>query len=674
MRVESRIAVRLTLASAARWLWPSVVAVCAGAIAAGLVEGGWHSPHRVVATIGFVALYAVPWSIVASVIVRGLVHAWQPRRVLDGLVEPDGSAPRLAGWAAVIWLAALGILWAMFQGTWWLYSLTAFKPLSVGFLAPMLAVATLLVIVVLSRPAARLFAWLARQIDRPWRRFVPASRFVPATVLRPRIILGGAIVATFVVGWLVWALLVSRRLKDTNFGVVWAPAAGIGAVIAVHLAWRARRVHVIAGALAVAATIAAAVVATTAGPKLTLAIWAAEPIARRGIEQRFTLEDIRSDLPIDEFRLPERGTHPDLVIITFDGMRADRTPPYGTPTAMPVMRAIAERGAVFTWAFAPSNTSRRSIPAMLTGVAASRLRGWLDRWMFVLDPRHVTMPERLRAGGYATAVFACCDEWSREARVGWARGIEHVVIDGDGLALARNARQWIAQRTDPRPLLLWLHVADVTNWQRGADPRTDDERLRIYDSALERADAILGEVVAAFAARSPDRAPIMIVTATHGQGLGEHGQPYDETDLFNSNVRVPLVIAGPAIRMTRVTETVSLVDLAATVFELAGFEQPRGTPLDGHSLAQLATGARSGDSSSGIAFTVMIDETRNEPERSAVVRGSWKLVDSGQDYKLYDLRTDAGERYNMFGQRPLIVGELKLLLSTKARAAMEPPF
>ena len=48
----------------------------------------------------------------------------------------------------------------------------------------------------------------------------------------------------------------------------------------------------------------------------------------------------------------------------------------------------------------------------------------------------------------------------------------------------------------------------------------------------------------------------MIVTADHGEALGEHGQPYHSTDLYNSQIHVPLVIAGPGIRPGRVAETV----------------------------------------------------------------------------------------------------------------------
>ena len=90
--------------------------------------------------------------------------------------------------------------------------------------------------------------------------------------------------------------------------------------------------------------------------------------------------------------------------------------------------------------------------------------------------------------------------------------------------------------------------------------------------------------------------------ADHGEGLGDHGQPYHSTDLYDSQIRVPLVIAGPGIAPHHVGETVSLTDLTPTLVELAGFEPPRGASIDGRSLADLATGRRIPEADRGIAF------------------------------------------------------------------------
>ena len=72
---------------------------------------------------------------------------------------------------------------------------------------------------------------------------------------------------------------------------------------------------------------------------------------------------------------------------------------------------------------------------------------------------------------------------------------------------------------------------------------------------------------------------------------------------------------------------------------------------------------------------MMPDRSRPDANRaSAIVRGGWKLIDSGTSVELYDLKSDPAERYNLFGQRPQIVAELKGVLHVKLRAANKSPF
>src|SRR5690348_8880348 len=108
------------------------------------------------AAAGFVALVALPLLFVMSAAVRGLWRAWQPEQL--ALVDESGGAPRLAAWLGVLVIGAAALAWSMFQGTWLLANETAFKPLPVSFGEPLVAVATVVVAIALSRPVARLLA------------------------------------------------------------------------------------------------------------------------------------------------------------------------------------------------------------------------------------------------------------------------------------------------------------------------------------------------------------------------------------------------------------------------------------------------------------------------------------------------------------------------------------
>jgi len=663
------VSVRTRATAAARWIAPSVACACAGTLLAGAYEARLASDaFGAVASIGFFALLALPLLLVLSTVTRVLYAGWSPRDLAASLVEEGGGMPRLAGWVIVILLGALYLAWAAFQGTWLLAAWTAFKPLTVSFAEPILFVIAALVAAAASRPVARLFAHLARVLDRRWRR---AGR---GTLLSPRRIFAAAAAFAVLATYGLWLWQVRRRLGPLDTTVLHAPALAVAGTLGAHLGWRrvtSRRARAIAGLVvagAAVATIASALVAVRARPSLTLEIWGDQPIAGVAIERAFDLDAIRARVSLAEFRPVDKpgAEHPDIILVTLDTVRADHTPPYDGSADMPVLRELGARGTVFVWAFAPSNVTRRSIPSMLTGLQPDRVRGRVVGWALRVDPRHVLLPERLRAGGYETAGFMCCTGfWGPAARTGLGRGLEHVVIEPNGMRLAKAARAWLderEQRPTKRPLFLWMHVLEPHNWNGGgADPKDPGERARMYDRSLTLVDGMMLQLFGAFSERPAERMPIAIVTADHGEALGEHGQPYHSTDLYNSQIRVPFVITGPGIEAQRVLETVSLTDLAPTILELAGFEPPRGR-IDGRSVADLATGARPGDPDGGLAFAAMIKDRSNPGGVRAIVRGGWKLIDNGVSRELYDLKADPDEKQNLIAQQPRIAEELRKLL------------
>jgi len=671
--------IRSRLAPALRWLAPSAVAACAAALAAGLLEAR-HASSALggLATAGFVALVAAPAVLAGGAIARGLVAAWRPAELAAALVDPDGAAPRLAGWIAVIWLGAFGLAFAMFQSVWALAIHTAWKPLATSFLEPIFAVAAALAIVAVSRPCARLFAHLARRFDARWRR---GGR---RTLLRPRILVAAAGLTAAAVVYALWRLVVAPRLGPVDTDPLHAPAAALVVAAAVHTAWpRPGRVRTTAGLALAAATLAAIATALACAltrPSLTLEIWGDRPLAGLAIEAMFDLDAVRERISLAEFRPAERAgaPHPDIILITIDTVRADHTPPYGGRAEMPALAALAARGAVFDRALSPSNVTRRSIPSIVTGLAPDRVRGRVVGWALRIDPRHVVLAERMRAGGYDTAGFMCCEGfWGRGFHTGLERGLAHLEIEPHGATLARRARSWLddrdRRRPDAPPLLLWMHLLEPHNWTVGSgELRSEDDRRVAYDRALAASDQMVAEVLTAFARRSPERMPIVIVTADHGEALGEHGHPYHSTDLYDAQIRVPLVIAGPGIAARRVAETVSLTDLVPTVLELAGFVPPAGPRLDGRSLADLATGRRAGDPDGGVAFAAMIKDRSNPGGITAISRGRWKLIEDNDSFELYDTRTDPGEHDNVIGQHAQIATELRALLT--ARSAAVSPF
>ena len=632
----------------------------------------------ILATAGFLAILAIPILFGSSCVLRGLWASWRPGELAETLVEPNGGAPRLAGWVLVVAIGTLGLAWVMFQGTWLLAGWTAFKPLSMSFAEPILAVMTVLIGIAISRPAATGLAAGLRWVDARWQARGWRSLLSPW-----RIALASGCSAIAVVD-LLWRLVVRPRIGVLDVGALELPAIAIATAGLIHLAWdRLPARKVIGGVIATiaGATIAVGLYVWKAEPSLTLAIWGERPLAGFAVDTLFDLDKIRSGVSLAEFRpsLRPGAVHPDIILVTIDTVRADHTPPYGGSAEMPALRDLAQKGVVFDWAFSPSNVTRRSIPSMIIGLEPNRVHGRVVGWALRVDPRHILVPERLNAGGYDTAGFMCCSGfWGGDFHTGLDRGLQHLEVEPNGLALARRARAWLDEREKHptgRPLFLWMHILEPHNWQSASgEPHNDDDRRKFYDRSLAASDTMLVELLGAFSHRAPDQTPIIIVSADHGEGLGDHGQPYHSTDLYDSQIHVPLVIAGPGIKPGRVEETVSLNDLTPTLLELAGFVPPHGPSIDGRSVADLATGKRMSIPESGIAFAAMIKDRSNPGGITAIVKGRYKLIDSGSNLELYDIHADPDERSNLITVKGSIANELKGLLKQHLDAGSTSPF
>ncbi len=652
---------------ALRWIAPSAIAACAGGVVAGVADGlrgdGDLGLDTAAAT-GFVLVAGFPILLVLGLVARGLWAAWRPRELAERLAEPGGGMPRLAGWLATLVLGTALFAWIVFRGTWLLVSWTQFKPNVVALAQPVIAVVGALAIVVVAPVSIAVFASLARRLDARWQR---RGR---RTLLRPRVLFGGMALAAALALVLVWLVVISPRIGSLAIGVLLAPVLGVVVTIAAH-AIRSRAFAIIAAALA-GACLVFALVTAFARPAAALGIWGDQPIAGLVVDRVFSIERIREALPLDDYRpvAVAGAAHPDIVVVMIDTVRADHTPPYGGKANMPMLAGLAERGTVFQWAFAPSNVTRRSVPTMLTGTSPDRVRGRVVGWGLRLDPRHILVAERLRAAGYDTAGFVCCGGlYGDDLRTGFDRGMSTLVIDESAEQLGAKAAEHVkarAARGDKRPMFMWLHFLEPHNWATNASfgGTTADH----YDRSLAAVDKALVPLIGAFADRPPEQEPIIIVTSDHGEALGEHGQRNHSTDLYNSQIRVPLVIAGPTVVNAVINETVGLVDLVPTIIELAGFEPPHGRSIDGRSLASLARGTQNA-SPRGTAFAAMIADRSNPGGVTAYIEGPWKLIETHGQRELYNVHQDPGERTNLVSKHPEIAYRLAAMLGAqRARA------
>lgn len=671
----------------ARWLAPSLVACSLAVTIAGVVEA-WlagDAPLATLASAGFAAALAAPPLLLGSLAVRGLWAAWRPARLAAALTEDGGGAPRLAAWLVFLAAAAAALGLGAGAGVRLSARLTTFKVDVTALLAAGAAIGSAAALAAVSRPCVDALAAVLRRLDA---RFA-AWRGRPLLTARRVVVAAASSVAS--VAALAWTLAIAPGLGPLDLGILLHPALALALTPTLHLAWRAARPRL--AALALAAPAAAAAVGLAAGtlwvkaarPELVLALWSEPTVGGEAIETLLDVEELRSRASLAAFAptpLPDAPPR-SVVLITVDTLRWDRTPLAGGPAEMPALARLGAGGAVFERTFASSNVTRRSIPAIMLGAAPPRIRGRVVGWALKLDPRHVPLGERLRAAGYRTAGFFCCASfWDRSRRTGYSRGIDRLTLDKDGEVLAEDAARWLTEALGPGaapdapPVFAWLHFLEPHGWMKRKDVHGGgkDTRRARYDRALAEVDRHLGVVLAALEALPPERRPLVVLTSDHGEGLGDHGATYHSSDLYDSQLRVPLVIAGPSVQARRIRETVSSVDVAPTVLELAGFAPPGMPAMDGRSLADLARGQRPPALEGGEAYAVMMRDRSSTREARAIVRGRWKLIVAPGELELYDLVADPGERTDRAAQHPELVGELSALLEARRAVDRVPAF
>ena len=178
---------------------------------------------------------------------------------------------------------------------------------------------------------------------------------------------------------------------------------------------------------------------------------------------------------------------------------------------------------------------------------------------------------------------------------------------------------------------------------------TDEELRRAragYYALITYLDDKIGRMIDALEETGQLDNTVVIYTSDHGEMAGEHGM-WRKSNFYEQSARIPMIISWPGQlpQGRRVAETVSLVDLVATVVDIAG--APAVTPLDGDSLLNLAVSSAA--EWKDMAFCEYLAHGVIRP-MAMLRRGRFKLNYSLDDpVELYDLEADPGEFNDLGG-------------------------
>jgi choline-sulfatase len=140
-----------------------------------------------------------------------------------------------------------------------------------------------------------------------------------------------------------------------------------------------------------------------------------------------------------------------------------------------------------------------------------------------------------------------------------------------------------------------------------------------------------------------DKDTLVVALGDHGESLGEHREATHGVLIYESTLRVPLLMAGPGVPVGLVApDRVGTVDVVPTVLGLLGAAPPAGLP--GRDLRPAFSGKRLPRSAQYAESLFGRLNFRWSSLRSWT-EGDWKLI-SGAEPELYDLSQDPGENTN----------------------------
>ncbi len=366
-----------------------------------------------------------------------------------------------------------------------------------------------------------------------------------------------------------------------------------------------------------------------------------------------------------------------LVLITIDTLRADHVGAYGYSRAQTkVLDGLAANGALFERAYAAAPITLPSHATLLTGRYPPG-HGARDNGMHV-SPGVPTLATALHARGFKTAAFVAA--FPLDHQFGLDRGFD---VYGDRLprgpdgrlanerpasSVINDAIAWL--RTpgpkgpglqalpDPpgppgAPFFLWVHLFEPhAPYGDPSSPGAARPLLDRYDDEIATADREIGRLIGALGPAIRDT--LVVVAGDHGEAFGEHGEYAHSIFVYDTTLRVPLVMSGPAVRRgVRVTDPVTLADVAPTVMRMldATMQDVDGidlTPaLGGTAIPRREIYAES--------FAPLV-EFGWAPLR-AIRSGPWKFIDAPKP-ELFDIAQDAGEQHNVVASQPEVAQSL----------------
>ena len=369
-----------------------------------------------------------------------------------------------------------------------------------------------------------------------------------------------------------------------------------------------------------------------------------------------------------------------ILLVMVDALRSDHVSSYGysRPTTPNLDALVAAQGARFARAVTTAPWTCPSVAAMLTGRTPSSLGvSWLTLKNSIPEQAN-TLAEYLQQAGYLTAGFV--STYCNKSRLGFSQGFDYYydtltdrptsdkarAVDINAHAIEWLQNSWLPQAGNGQPLFLFLYYFDPHVWYDPLPPYdtlydsdysgwltpavyrdsqdavagkiTLSERdlrhlIALYDGEITYWDTYFGQMITFLEEKHLLDNALMLVTADHGESLGEHGKWTHGSSLYEEVLRVPLLMrySGVIPAGVVVESPAQNFDLTPTILDWAGVALPQD--LQALSLRSAALGETSAPQRQLFSEVDALLDKKNALYWAAprislrmVEQGDWKLL------------------------------------------------
>ena len=376
-----------------------------------------------------------------------------------------------------------------------------------------------------------------------------------------------------------------------------------------------------------------------------------------------------------------------VLLVTLDTTRADHFGYAGYEDAQtPRLDAFARDRAVrFDNAISAIPLTLPSHTTIMTGTYPVH-HGVHDNDGFVVDDGVTTLAEILGDAGYSTGAVVASfpldsqfnldqgfDDYNDDYRQDWTDdeiGARTVFafgfIERKADQVSEAAQRWLDEHGDER-FFLWAHYFDPHQAYEPPSPYDSLFASALYDGEIAFMDEGFGTLLDALDAKGLLDTTIIVVVGDHGESLDQHGEPTHAAYIYDTTVRIPLLIAAPGSQQATgesVKRQVRTIDIAPTILDLLGL--PVHADMQGSSLVSELRDPESGPERPALMETHFSHYHYQWAPLRGLRTDRWKYV-LAPKRELYDLADDPGEVHNLVRAQPEIAADLDRQLDEQFR-------